>query len=170
MVVSNSAGKNRLSYEDVMDLVLGEEVSKKDASETSGSGAALNLEEKGRGHESNSGKDRSKSRKGRSKSKFRRQPECWNCGKTGHYKKNCIELKKKKTDDNSVNIVVTKEVQDALLLCVDCLWTLGFWTQELPFIRQRSMKFLKTILLEILGRYTWLTDRHWILWAWVMFT
>jgi hypothetical protein len=118
MVVSNSAGKNRLSYEDVMDLVLGEEVSKKDASETSGSGAALNLEEKGRGHESNSGKDRSKSRKGRSKSKFRRQPECWNCGKTGHFKKNCRELKKK-TDGDSANIMVTKEVQDALLLSID---------------------------------------------------
>jgi hypothetical protein len=46
MVVSNSAWKSKLSYEDVRDLVLGEEVRRKDADETSY--AALNLEEKGR--------------------------------------------------------------------------------------------------------------------------
>jgi hypothetical protein len=78
MAVSNSAGKSKLSYKDVRDLVLGEEVCRKDASETSGSGTALNLEEMGRGHERNSGNGRSKSRKDRSKSKFGRQPECWN--------------------------------------------------------------------------------------------
>jgi hypothetical protein len=44
--VSNSAWKSKLSYEDVRDLVLGEEVRRKDADETSY--AALNLEEKGR--------------------------------------------------------------------------------------------------------------------------
>jgi hypothetical protein len=118
MVVSNSAGKSKLSYEDVRDLVLGEEVHRKNADETSGSGVALNPEEMGRGQEKNSGKGRSKSRKGRSKSKFGRQPECWNCGKTGHFKKNCRELKKK-TDGDSANIMVTKEVQDALLLSID---------------------------------------------------
>jgi len=41
MVVSYSAGKSKLSYEDVRDLVLGEEVRKKDASETSSSNATL---------------------------------------------------------------------------------------------------------------------------------
>jgi len=100
-------------------LVLGEEVRRKDAGETSGSGAALNLEERGRGQERNSRRGRSKSKKARRKSKFRRQPECWNCGKTGHYKKNCRELKKKKADDDSTNVVVTEEVHDALLLSID---------------------------------------------------
>jgi hypothetical protein len=69
--------------------------------------------------EMNSGKGISKSIKGKSKSRFGRQPECWNCGKTGHFKKNCRELKKKKIDEDSVNVLMTKEVQDALLLFVD---------------------------------------------------
>jgi hypothetical protein len=70
MAVSNSAGKSKLSYEDVRNLVLSEEVRKKDSGETSSSGAALNLEARGRGQERNFVRGRSKSRKGRSKSKF----------------------------------------------------------------------------------------------------
>ena len=118
MIVSNSAGKSKLSYEDVRDLVLSEEVCRKDSSETSSSGAALNLEAKGRGQERNSVRGRSKSKKGRSKSKFGRQLECWNYGKTSHFKKNCKELKKK-TDNDTVNVVAIEEVHDALFLSVD---------------------------------------------------
>uniref|UniRef100_A0A2N9EUG1 Retrovirus-related Pol polyprotein from transposon TNT 1-94 n=1 Tax=Fagus sylvatica TaxID=28930 RepID=A0A2N9EUG1_FAGSY len=93
MAVSNSAGKGKLKYNDIRDLILGEEVRRRDAGETSSSGSALNLEARGR------------------------QLECWNCGKTGHIRKNCWELKKKNEND-SAN-VVTEEVHDALLLSVD---------------------------------------------------
>jgi hypothetical protein len=117
MAVSNSAGKSKLKYEDIRDLILSEEVRRRDAGETSSSGSALNLETRGRGKDRNFSRGRSKSRKGRSKSKSGRQPECWNCGKTGHYKRNCRELKKKNEND-SAN-VVAEEVQDALLLSVD---------------------------------------------------
>lgn len=92
MAVSNSAGKSKLKYEDIRDLILSEEVRRRDAGETSSSGSALNLETRGRGKDRNFSRGRSKSRKGRSKSKSGRQPECWNCGKTGHYKSNCREL------------------------------------------------------------------------------
>jgi hypothetical protein len=78
MAMSNSTGKSKPSYEDVRDLVLSGEIRKKDAGETSGSSAALNLEAKGRGLERNSVRGRSKSRKGMRKSRFGRQPECWN--------------------------------------------------------------------------------------------
>jgi hypothetical protein len=125
-------------------LVLGEEVRRKDAGETSSSGAALNLEERGRGQERNSGRGRSKSKKARSKSKFGRQPECWNCGKTGHYKKNCRELKKK-ADDDSANVVVTEEVHDALLLSVDS--PLDSWVLD------SGASFHTTAIREILENY-----------------
>jgi hypothetical protein len=52
--LSNSGGKSKLKHEDIKDLVLGEEVHRKDAGETSGSSAALNLEERGRSQERNS--------------------------------------------------------------------------------------------------------------------
>ena len=62
MIVSNSTGKEKLKYNDTRDLILVEEIRKRDAGETSGSGSALNLETRGRGNDSNSNQGRSKSR------------------------------------------------------------------------------------------------------------
>ncbi|RVW17810.1 Retrovirus-related Pol polyprotein from transposon TNT 1-94 [Vitis vinifera] len=50
MAVSNSTGKEKLKYNDIRDLILAEEIRRRDAGETSGSGSALNLETRGRGH------------------------------------------------------------------------------------------------------------------------
>ncbi|XP_059437679.1 retrovirus-related Pol polyprotein from transposon TNT 1-94 isoform X1 [Corylus avellana] len=94
MVVCNSAGKSKLKYEAIRDLILNEEVRRRDTGETLSSGFALNLETSGRGQEKNSSWSRSKSRKGKSKSRSREQTECWNCGKTGHFRRNCMEPKK----------------------------------------------------------------------------
>ena len=44
MVVSNSIGKEKLKYNDIRDLILAEEICRRDAGETSGSGSTLNLE------------------------------------------------------------------------------------------------------------------------------
>ena len=120
MIVSNSTGKEKLKYNDIQNLILAEEIRRRDASETSGSSSALNLETKGRGNDRNSNRDRSKSRnsnQNRSKSRSGQQVQCWNCGKTGHFRKQC-KSPKKKNEDNFAN-VVTEEVQDALLLAVD---------------------------------------------------
>ena len=51
MAVSNSTGKEKLKYNDIRDLILAEEIHRKDAGETSGSGFALNLETRGRGND-----------------------------------------------------------------------------------------------------------------------
>ncbi|RVX04508.1 Retrovirus-related Pol polyprotein from transposon TNT 1-94 [Vitis vinifera] len=48
MAVSNSTGKEKLKYNDIRDLILAEEIRRRDAGETSGSGSALNLETRGR--------------------------------------------------------------------------------------------------------------------------
>jgi hypothetical protein len=48
MPVSSSTGKSKLKYEDIRELILSEEMRKKDSSEASYSGAALNLETMGR--------------------------------------------------------------------------------------------------------------------------
>ncbi|RVW78245.1 Retrovirus-related Pol polyprotein from transposon TNT 1-94 [Vitis vinifera] len=48
MAVSNSTGKEKLKYNDIRDLILVEEIRRRDASETSGSSYALNLETRDR--------------------------------------------------------------------------------------------------------------------------
>jgi acyl-activating enzyme 14 len=41
--VSNSVGKSKLKYDDIQDLILAEEVRRKDSGESSSSGSALNI-------------------------------------------------------------------------------------------------------------------------------
>jgi hypothetical protein len=144
MAVSNSAGKSKLSYEDVRDLILSEEVRRRDTGEASCSSATLNLETQGRGQDRNSGQGRSNSRKGRSKSRFGQQLECWNYGKTGHFKKNCRELKKK-IDNDATNVVATEEVYDALLLSVES--PLDSWVLD------SGASFHTTPICEVLKNY-----------------
>ena len=43
--------------------------------------------------------------------------QCWNCGKTGHFRRQCKSPKKKNEDDYAN--AITEEVQDALLLAAD---------------------------------------------------
>jgi ribosomal protein L19E len=74
--VSSSAGKSKLKYEDIRDLIVSEKMHIRDFSEASCSSAALNLETRGKGYGRKSGQGRSRSRKGRSESGFGNQPEC----------------------------------------------------------------------------------------------
>ena len=89
MAVSNSTGKEKLKYNDIQDLILVEEIRRRDAGEFSGSGSALNLETRGRGNDRNSNRGRSKSRNSNrniSESRSGQQVQYWNCGKTSHFR------------------------------------------------------------------------------------
>ena len=119
MAISNSTGKEKLKHNDIQDLILVEEIRRRDAGETSGSGSALNLETRGRGDDRNSNRSRSKfrnSNQNRSKSRSGQQVQRWNCGKTCHFRNQCKSPKK--NGDDSAN-AITEEIQDALLLAVD---------------------------------------------------
>jgi hypothetical protein len=116
---------------------------KRDSSEASCSITALNLETRGRRYGKNSGRDRSRSIKGISESGSGNKPECWNCGKTGHFKKNCKEPRKKAGNDSAK--VVTEEVYDALILSVDS--PLDSWVLD------SAASFHTTAIHEILENY-----------------
>ena len=117
--VSNSTRKEKLKYNDIRDLILVEEIHKRDASETLGSSSALTLKTRGRGNDRNSNRGRSKSRNSnwnKSKSRPGQQVQCWNYGKMDHIRKQCKSPKKKSEDDFANT--VTEEVHDALLLVI----------------------------------------------------
>ena len=50
LTISNSAEKTKLKYDDIRDLVLAEEVRRKDSGELLGLGSTLNVDYKGRGN------------------------------------------------------------------------------------------------------------------------
>ena len=54
MAISNSTGKENLKYNYIRDLILAEEIRRRNVGETLGSGSVLNLETRGRGNDRNS--------------------------------------------------------------------------------------------------------------------
>jgi hypothetical protein len=55
MAVSSFAGKSKLKYKDIRDLIPSAEMRRRDSSEASCFGVALNLETRGKGYGKNSG-------------------------------------------------------------------------------------------------------------------
>ncbi len=91
MVVSNSAGKGKLKYDDIRDLILSEEVRRRDACIDNAEGQAFVIENRGRSrntwrNDRVTFNDRSKSR---DKSQYTKTRECFHCGKNGHIRMNC---------------------------------------------------------------------------------
>ena len=113
--VSSSSGNSKLKFDDVRDLVLSEEIRRKESGETSNS-LALHTESRGRTSERNSNRGRSKSRRGKSRW-GKKDFNCYNCGKKGHFKKDCRALKKDTGAQESAH--VTEEAGDAMILSVN---------------------------------------------------
>ena len=116
MAVSNSTGKEKLKYNNIRDLILVEEIRRIDAGETSRSGSALNLETRGRGNDRNSNRGRLKSKnsnRNRSKSRSGQQVQYWNCGKMGHFRRQCKSPKKKNEDDSTNAVKKEKNLYDS---------------------------------------------------------
>ncbi|KAE8698301.1 hypothetical protein F3Y22_tig00110599pilonHSYRG00009 [Hibiscus syriacus] len=116
-VVSSSSGNSKLKFDDVRDLVLSEEIRRRESGEASTS-SALHTESRGRTSERNSNHGRSKSRRGKSRT-GKKDFTCYNCGKKGHFKRDFRALKKNTGSQESAN--VTEETGDAMILSVNSL-------------------------------------------------
>ena len=94
MVVSNSAGKSKLKYDDIQDLIISEEVCRRDAGISNAQDQAFVMENRGR-NRSRGLDDRAKSNdrlQSRGRSQFKEMRECFHCGKKGSHKKKLLAL------------------------------------------------------------------------------
>jgi hypothetical protein len=101
MAVSNFAGKGKLKYDDIRDLILSEKVRRRDACIDNAEGRAFVIENRGRSrnkwhNDRATFNDRSKSR---DKSQYTETKECFHCGKKGHIRMNCRYWRKEQNED-----------------------------------------------------------------------
>ncbi|KAL5841980.1 hypothetical protein ACOSQ3_012583 [Xanthoceras sorbifolium] len=139
--VSSSSGNNKLKFDDVRDLVLSEEIRRRESGEASSS-SALQTESRGRTSERSSYRSRSKSRRGKSRS-GKKDFSCYNCGKKGHFKRDCRAPKKDTGTQESAN--VTEEAGDAMILSVNS--PIESW------ILNSGASFHATLCREIMENY-----------------
>ncbi|GJX02910.1 putative RNA-directed DNA polymerase [Tanacetum coccineum] len=90
--VSGSTGSTKLKFDNIRDLILGEDIRRK-----------------------TSGESRSKSKK-RGQSKNRQDITCWNCNQKGHFQNQCS--KPVTSRDKEVNMAA-RDYDDALVCCVE---------------------------------------------------
>ena len=93
MAVSNSAGKSKLKYGDIRDLILSEEVRRRDANIDNAQDQVSVTENKirGRSRGPNNRKFNGRSQSG-DRSQFKETRECFHCGKKGSLKKRLLAL------------------------------------------------------------------------------
>ncbi|KAL2230598.1 UNVERIFIED_CONTAM: Retrovirus-related Pol polyprotein from transposon TNT 1-94 [Sesamum indicum] len=109
--VSTSSGKENMKFDNIRDMMLNEEICRRQTGGSSGS----ELHTESRGRPDTRGKYRGRS-KSREKNKGNKEMVCWNCEKPGHMKSECRAPKKEK-EGRTAN-AATEEITDALLLSV----------------------------------------------------
>lgn len=152
--VSSSSGSNKLKFDDVRDLALSEEIRRRESGESSTS-SVLHTESRGRNSTRGNGRGRSnfrgKSNDRRSKSRnpsnshSAKTVECWNCGKTGHYKNQCKSAPKNQEAKAEANVTSTSGGDDALICSLE--------SKEESWVLDSGASFHATSQKEFFERY-----------------
>ncbi|GJZ54459.1 hypothetical protein Tco_0609344 [Tanacetum coccineum] len=115
--VSGSTGSTKIKFDNIHDLILGEDIRKKTSREYSNS--LLSVEDKGRGRNQDRGKKQNRCRlksKKRGQSKNRQDITCWNYNQKGHFQNQCLNPVASK--DKEVHMAV-RDYDGALVCCVE---------------------------------------------------
>ena len=112
MAVSNSTGKSKLKYDDIRDLILSEEVRRRNANIDNAQDQAFVTKNnsKGRSKGPNDRKFNGRSQS-RDRSQFKETRECFHCGKNGHLRRDCWQWNKEQIKENMKRMIVKKILQ-----------------------------------------------------------
>ena len=119
--VSSSSGSAKLKMGDVRDLILSEDIRRKESGESTGS--ALSTQSRGRSQQNGKNQIRGRSKsKGKGQKKDRKDIVCWNFDKISHFSSPRKAPKKNKNyqpkDDDCANLA-SEGADDAFVCCVD---------------------------------------------------
>ena len=120
MAMNNYARKSKLKYDDIRDLILSEEVRKRDANIENAQDQAFVMENKSRGRSRGPNDRKFNGRsQSRDRSQFKETRDCFHCGKNGHLKRDCWHWNKEQnkgkyekndSEKNTTAVVIDEDV------------------------------------------------------------
>ena len=126
MAVSNSTRKSKLKYDDIQDLILSEEVRRRDANIDNAQDQAFVMENKSRGRRKGPNDRKFNGRsQSRDRSQFKETRECFHCGKNGHLRKDCWHWNKEQNkgkyekNESEKNTIATVIAEDVVVLSIE---------------------------------------------------
>ena len=126
MAMSNSAGKSKLKYDDIQDLILSEEVCMRYANIDNAQDQAFVTENKSKGRSKGPNDQKFNGRShSRYSSQFKETKESFHCGKNGHLRRDCWYWNKERNkgkyekNDSEKNTTTTVIDEDVVVLSIE---------------------------------------------------
>ena len=126
MAMSNSAGKSKLKYDDIQDLILSEEVCMRYANIDNAQDQAFVTENKSKGRSKGPNDQKFNGRShSRYSSQFKETKESFHCGKNGHLRRDCWYWNKERNkgkyekNDSEKNTTTTVIDENVVMLSIE---------------------------------------------------
>ena len=126
MAMSNFAGKSKLKYDDIQDLILSEEVRRRETNIDNAQDQVFVTENKSRGRSRRPNDRKFNGRsQSRDRSQFKETRECFHYGKNGHLRSDCWHWNKEQNkgkyekNDSEKNTTAAMVAEDVVVLSIE---------------------------------------------------